>query len=1037
MAAEKILSVVAAKDRLLASQALVIDLAKEVLRSTDIKGAVRTLVEAAYKVVSADRVSLFLEEDGHLVCHVAPDRSRIGSCIPFSQGIVGLVARTGEAINLTDTSSRPDVFDASLDAASGYTTRSVVCLPLRCADKTIGVLQAVNKKGPGGEPVPFEQHDERMLDLLLALTAQQLRFSELVMQREKATKQAESLLTLVEAVSAERDTVGAATALAWAAVGLLYCRSALVFLREAGSKALVCQAAVSTSGRTGERGLRVELDEEAVLAKVASSGRPALLDTEHDAQEFGRLVERLMPCFGDRLQMEASSASSALCAPLPETKTGEVIGVVVAIDRLLTLGDVEDAQPSQPSSPSRTPTPPSPDLASGSQRPRAVARRFCPSKAMGSLLRRKPSVTVGMSNDAEVGPFSPGDLDTVGVLLRSAVNILRTANLYDQEVRLHGQLGALVDLLTRARSLAENAESSTLVAFVSDQGRKIFDCDRCTFFTVDNFNAQQLVGCFVLPTKEGEEEKTALYEIRVPLKGIVGHVAKTKRPINIKDAWSDPIFSRETDLKTGYRTKTVLCAPMITSNGRMVGVIQCINKNGGHTFGADDLEMLNMVSLSISDVVQKVLLQNSYDTFIRSDDNISSDVKDMFRFYENGAKAAAPKPPIRIAGNKQLLAVVRFKSMGSRSSKLVLPEHMGADNRGQLEVFARWDADLRRLQEDSVAMLSLFQAVYQRLHLESFRTSPEALHAFLKAMQAKYTDTPYHCWDHAVSAWHMTFLLVDSPAFVGLLPPEDVLGVLLAAVGHDVGHPGTNNNFQVNSMSNVALRYNDFSVLENHHASVTCTALQEEQPNLLANLELSQRQRLRQVVINSILNTDMIKHKDAVAFFETSKVDLPGHRRRNEPLPPDACLKLGSALLHSADLGHPALPWKAHKRMSLLIAEEFYTQHQEETRLGLPTLPFMGKDPNNLRELAPIQVGFLQFVARPLWSAMSFAAGQDTLSEVVENIAGNMRRWEELAAGEEVPDDQPYRRPKQRSICPPPSHAAPDLLPGSIPVCEA
>ena len=47
----------------------------------------------------------------------------------------------------------------------------------------------------------------------------------------------------------------------------------------------------------------------------------------------------------------------------------------------------------------------------------------------------------------------------------------------------------------------------------------------------------------------------------------------------------------------------------------------------------------------------------------------------------------------------------------------------------------------------------------------------------------------------------------------------DLLSILIASLGHDIGHPGLTNNFQINSLSEMALTYNDISCLENYHAS--------------------------------------------------------------------------------------------------------------------------------------------------------------------------------------------------------------------------
>lgn len=63
--------------------------------------------------------------------------------------------------------------------------------------------------------------------------------------------------------------------------------------------------------------------------------------------------------------------------------------------------------------------------------------------------------------------------------------------------------------------------------------------------------------------------------------GIAGHVAETKEVVNIKDAYKDPRFNSEIDLKTGYKTNIILSMPICNYEGDVIGVAQIINKTNG------------------------------------------------------------------------------------------------------------------------------------------------------------------------------------------------------------------------------------------------------------------------------------------------------------------------------------------------------------------------------------------------------------------------------------------------------------------------
>jgi sigma-B regulation protein RsbU (phosphoserine phosphatase) len=77
-------------------------------------------------------------------------------------------------------------------------------------------------------------------------------------------------------------------------------------------------------------------------------------------------------------------------------------------------------------------------------------------------------------------------------------------------------------------------------------------------------------------------EDGGLKEIRVKVgEGISGHVAATGDVLNVEDAYDDPRFLQAFDEMTGFRTHTVLTAPMRNPQGKIIGVVQLLNKRGG------------------------------------------------------------------------------------------------------------------------------------------------------------------------------------------------------------------------------------------------------------------------------------------------------------------------------------------------------------------------------------------------------------------------------------------------------------------------
>lgn len=78
-----------------------------------------------------------------------------------------------------------------------------------------------------------------------------------------------------------------------------------------------------------------------------------------------------------------------------------------------------------------------------------------------------------------------------------------------------------------------------------------------------------------------DEDEDDGEQIKIPYgRGIVGYVASTGESVNIHDAYSDPRFNAAIDQKTGYKTKSILCLPILNENGHCIAVAEAINKIG-------------------------------------------------------------------------------------------------------------------------------------------------------------------------------------------------------------------------------------------------------------------------------------------------------------------------------------------------------------------------------------------------------------------------------------------------------------------------
>ena len=77
--------------------------------------------------------------------------------------------------------------------------------------------------------------------------------------------------------------------------------------------------------------------------------------------------------------------------------------------------------------------------------------------------------------------------------------------------------------------------------------------------------------------------------------GVAGHVFQSSEGLIIHDAYKDGRFNRSVDEQTGFRTRSILCVPVRTVNGEVIGVSQALNKKKGR-FTQDDLELLESMT---------------------------------------------------------------------------------------------------------------------------------------------------------------------------------------------------------------------------------------------------------------------------------------------------------------------------------------------------------------------------------------------------------------------------------------------------------
>ncbi|WRT66910.1 uncharacterized protein IL334_003875 [Kwoniella shivajii] len=321
----------------------------------------------------------------------------------------------------------------------------------------------------------------------------------------------------------------------------------------------------------------------------------------------------------------------------------------------------------------------------------------------------------------------------------------------------------------------------------------------------------------------------------------------------------------------------------------------------------------------------------------------------------------------------------------------------------------------------------MFECILSSEGLKELQIERDQINRLLFAIRAIYhRPNPYHNYVHAIDVLQATYMFLvqigvappfsymrdwtpQKPAWqrsdqsdreisVGtrrareVMRPQDVLGVLVAAMGHDVGHPGLSNAFMKNANVPLSQVYEDKSVLENMHCMLIVQLLRKHGFGFLIEGSKPQsshhldQKGFRRVLYSSVLATDMSLHfawiqrlKD---FDETLREGEVGEDEYDRVM-------ICQALMKCADISNPTRPIDVSQYWSSVLLEEWAKQASLESDLDLPVSVVASAD---AALQARGQIGFIDLFTLPLFEAVSEALPE--LQVYADSCADNRDVWQ-------------------------------------------
>lgn len=231
-----------------------------------------------------------------------------------------------------------------------------------------------------------------------------------------------------------------------------------------------------------------------------------------------------------------------------------------------------------------------------------LARRMSPVAGIASGLALAVAVCVAVVLGGMYGVQVPALAPLLGVVFAATVNVAGTAAVAEREkaaaeAAFESRLRALDRIGELIGSAMDRDELlNAMMRWISHE----MQAEACSLLLLDQQH-QQLRFEIALGPKGKEVQDFA-----VPLgHGIAGVVAQTGQPLIVNDAWRDPRHAQEISSAIDFRPRNILCVPM-RLHGRVIGVIEVMNKMGGDEFTRQDEYLLTTIAAQAA-----LLLENA------------------------------------------------------------------------------------------------------------------------------------------------------------------------------------------------------------------------------------------------------------------------------------------------------------------------------------------------------------------------------------------------------------------------------------------
>ena len=270
-------------------------------------------------------------------------------------------------------------------------------------------------------------------------------------------------------------------------------------------------------------------------------------------------------------------------------------------------------------------------------------------------------------------------------------------------------------------------------------------------------------------------------------------------------------------------------------------------------------------------------------------------------------------------------------------------------------------------------LANLVVEIVSQLQLQLNPSSSCKLRPLVGAILEGYLANPYHNAAHGFGVFHFAALFLTlNPAAKNSLTSNTALAFLLAALGHDIGHPGHTNQYEEAMSTQLARTCRNSSILETLHVCHLRELFRNQEYNVFSELEPREQNEIKKFVTDLVLSTDATfsdEHKKTLTRVKSLDVYLDSSSRYFS----GRKTKLFTSVLHAFDLGAQCTDLEVALQWERRIAKEFRNEARmlQDESLAVPNHLAIYLSSDEEQELtkkeAEAEVEFLTKTVQPLW----------------------------------------------------------------------